>query len=176
MAKSLRHMLKRDLATETPEQLVDLVVRDVASGLAMLADFDVASAPGNERQAMDRVMAAVASSGLAPARLDRLRTAVAEATMNAMEHGNEYRLDRPVRIVVLRTAEDVRVRITDQGDMNRSIAPETPDIEAKLAGSEPPRGWGLFLIAKMVDEVILTSDGGAPTVELVMRLEGGGNE
>jgi anti-sigma regulatory factor (Ser/Thr protein kinase) len=96
-------------------------VDDAASGRAVLAEFDVVSAPGNEREAMDRVAAAVAGSGLAPAPLDPLKTAVGEATMNAMEHGNEYRLDRPVRIVVLRTADDVRVRITDQGDTNRSI-------------------------------------------------------
>ena len=47
-----------------------------------------------------RVESAIAGLGMAPARLERLKTAVAEATMNAMEHGNEYRPDSPVRIRV----------------------------------------------------------------------------
>ena len=34
-------------------------------------------------------------------RLERLKTAVGEATMNAMEHGNRYRADRPVSVRVL---------------------------------------------------------------------------
>ena len=56
-----------------------------------LAAFEVASEPGNERLALARVAEAVAASGLAPARLERLKTAVAEATMNAIEHGNRGR-------------------------------------------------------------------------------------
>ena len=63
----------------------------------VLAEFELPSEPGNEREAIARVAGAVAGLGLEPARLERLKTAVAEATMNAMEHGNEYRADRPVR-------------------------------------------------------------------------------
>ena len=48
-----------------------------------------------------------------------------------------------------------------------------PDLEAKLEGLQRPRGWGLFLIEKMVDEARVTSDGRATTpLELVLRLEG----
>ena len=36
--------------------------------------------------------------------------------MNAMEHGNEYRPDRPVSIRVLRSADRLRVQVTDRGD------------------------------------------------------------
>ena len=50
---------------------------------------------------------------------------------------------------------------------------ETPDLEAKLEGLQKPRGWGLFLIRNMVDDLRVTTDGSNHTVELVMRLEGG---
>ena len=53
------------------------------------------SAPGNERLAMERVAEAVAPLHLPAAKLDRLKTAVAEATMNAMEHGNRFEADLP---------------------------------------------------------------------------------
>ena len=81
----------------------------------MLAEFELASEPGNEREAMARVEGAVAGLGLDPARLERLKTAVAEATMNAMEHGNEYRADRPVSIRVIHAPDRLSVHVTDRG-------------------------------------------------------------
>jgi anti-sigma regulatory factor (Ser/Thr protein kinase) len=143
-----------------------------SSNGTVLADFDLPSAPGNERQAMELVERAVAGIGLQATRLERLKTAVAEATMNAMEHGNEYRPDQPVSIRVLRSADRLRVQVTDRGDAGELADAEEPDLEAKLEGRQKPRGWGLFLIEKMVDEARVTSEGGGRTVELVLRLEG----
>jgi serine phosphatase RsbU (regulator of sigma subunit)/anti-sigma regulatory factor (Ser/Thr protein kinase) len=147
-----------------------------ASNGSVLADFELPSAPGNERQAIERVESAVAELGLDSSRLERLKTAVGEAAMNAMEHGNEYRPDRPVSIRVLVSSDRVRVQVTDHGDAGELAEPETPDLQAKLEGRQKPRGWGLFLIEKMVDEARVTSDGGGRTVELVLRLEGGGDD
>ncbi len=114
----------------------------------------------------------MAGLGLEQARVERLKTAVAEATMNAMEHGNEYRADRPVSIRVLGSDADLRVQVTDLGGAGDLHEPETPDLEAKLEGRQRPRGWGLFLIEKMVDEAHVFSDEGRHTLELVMRLKG----
>jgi anti-sigma regulatory factor (Ser/Thr protein kinase) len=142
----------------------------------LLAEFEVPSSEGNERLAIERVRAVVAPLGLAEQRLQRLETAVGEATMNAMEHGSAYRADRPVGVRVLRRGHDVRVHITDCGGGAggaRSPRYEVPDLEAKLAGLQRPRGWGLFLIQNMVDEMRETSDGTHHTLELAMRLEGG---
>lgn len=44
-----------------------------------LASFAVRSEPGNERLALAQVAGAVAGEGLSPGRLERLKTAVAEA-------------------------------------------------------------------------------------------------
>jgi anti-sigma regulatory factor (Ser/Thr protein kinase) len=95
--------------------------------------------------------------------------------MNAMEHGSAYRADRPVAVRVLRRGDAVRVHITDRGGAPPSRRHEVPDLEAKLAGLQRPRGWGLFLIQNMVDEMRETSDGSVHTLELAMRLEGGGD-
>jgi serine phosphatase RsbU (regulator of sigma subunit)/anti-sigma regulatory factor (Ser/Thr protein kinase) len=150
-------------------------VSDSSNG-SVLADFELPSAPGNERQAIELVEGAVADIGLGSARLERLKTAVAEATMNAMEHGNEYRPDRPVSIRVLHSADRLRVQVTDRGGAGDLAETEAPDLEAKLEGRQKPRGWGLFLIEKMVDEARVTTEGGGHTVELVVRLEGGGHD
>ena len=140
----------------------------------VLADFSVPSEPGNERHATEVVTGAIKDVGLAGQRLERLKTAVGEATMNAMEHGNDYRPEVPVKIRVLSSEADLVVRITDQGG---SPVPdpdeEVPDLEAKLEGLQTPRGWGLFLIKNMVDEMNVTSDESHHTIEVVMHLEGG---
>jgi serine phosphatase RsbU (regulator of sigma subunit)/anti-sigma regulatory factor (Ser/Thr protein kinase) len=137
--------------------------------------FEVASEPGNEREASERVAEAVASLGLPPASLERLKTAVAEAAMNAIEHGNESRPELPVEIRVQTVDGVLRVRIVDQG-AGELPEPETPDLEAKLAGLQKPRGWGLYLIRSMVDDVRIETDGAHHAIELFVRLEGDTHE
>ena len=144
----------------------------------MLADLTLPSQPGNERIAMEQVAEAVEGLHMSSKRVEQLKTAVAEATMNAMEHGNHYLPDRPVAIKVLASQAALSVRITDHGGTR--IPPsetgiEVPDIEAKLAELQTPRGWGLFLIRHMVDEMNISSDESHHTVELIMYLKGEGN-
>ena len=90
-----------------------------AAPAGVLAEFDVPSAEGNERLAIERVSDAVSGLGIPESRLERLKTAVGEATMNAMEHGSGYREDRPVKVRVLSGDGSVRVQITDLGGRAR---------------------------------------------------------
>lgn len=138
-------------------------------GWEHIAEFSMTSAPDNERLAMEQVAEAVADLGLPALRLERLKTAVAEATMNAMEHGNAYRADRPTRISIRCNANMLSVRIFDYG-AGPDQAAETPDLEAKLAGLQTPRGWGLHLIQHMVDDVRVNQEGEQHVVELIVRL------
>jgi serine phosphatase RsbU (regulator of sigma subunit)/anti-sigma regulatory factor (Ser/Thr protein kinase) len=136
-----------------------------------LVAFEVASDLGNERAAAERVVDAVAPLGLAAPVVDRLRTVVAEATMNAIEHGNGCRSEVPVRLAVAASPDALTVRVVDQGGATELPDAETPDIEAKLAGLQTPRGWGLYLMRAMVDDLEVTSDGDERTVELTIRLD-----
>jgi serine phosphatase RsbU (regulator of sigma subunit)/anti-sigma regulatory factor (Ser/Thr protein kinase) len=137
-----------------------------------LAEFSLPSKPGTEREIMDRVATAVADLDIPKDRLDELKTAVSEAAMNAIEHGNEGRADLPVAVEVLTSGHDLKVRITDQGGEGAIPEVETPDLEAKLEGLQKPRGWGLFLIKNMVDDMNVESNGSHHTVELVLHLKG----
>lgn len=135
-----------------------------------LAQFDLPSVPGNEREAMRRVDEAIAGVGLSQRRRDQLKTAVAESVMNAIEHGNQNRADLMVEVEVLASPRTLLVRIADQG-LNKHIPqPQMPDLDAKLAGKQSPRGWGLFLIEKMVDRMRAYTDESHHTVELEMDL------
>lgn len=146
--------------------------RLVAAGMdsvQVLAHFEIASQPGNERQAMERVAALVSNLNLPATKLERLKTAVSEATMNAMEHGNHYSPDMPVEISVSVSPQTVNVSITDHGGGKEIPESETPDLEAKLAGLQSPRGWGLYLIKNMMDEMRVSSDDEHHTIELVLH-------
>ena len=142
------------------------------AGWRTLARVSLPSEPGNERQAIQEVATAVQDLGLPHSRLEGLKTAVAEATMNAIEHGNQYRPELQVDIQILASEEAVIVRISDQGSGLPMPEPQVPDLEAKIAGSQSPRGWGLFLIGKLVDHTNIVQDEDRHTLELVLHRKG----
>ena len=142
------------------------------AGDRLLAEFSIPSEQGNEKEAIEQVVEAVKGIRLPAASLEKLKTAVGEATMNAMEHGNHYQVDKPVTVKVYASNERLRVAITDHGGGQQVPEPETPDLEAKLLGQQSPRGWGLFLIQNMVDEMNIVTDEVHHTVELSFNLNG----
>lgn len=154
---------------------VPLTPAEVVPGARrVLARFTVASAMGNEREAMAGVTEAVGGLGLPGPRLEALRTAVAEAAMNAIEHGHGGDASLLVEIAVVVDDHDLVVRITDQGGADVPVDVAEPDLEAKLRGEQAPRGWGLFLIRSMVDDVRVADDDREHTIELVMHLADAG--
>lgn len=138
-----------------------------------LAELFIPSVPGNERLAMEQVAQAVQELHLSGRQLEHLKTAVAEATMNAMEYGNHYQPDVPAIIQVQASAGRLVVQISDQGQGPAAIEAAVPDLEAKLAGLQTPRGWGLFLIKNLVDEMHVITNDSHHTVELIFNLEEG---
>ncbi len=160
-------------AGEQEDDITLVTLRRSAADHVQLDEFNLQSEPGNEREAMRRVERAVAPLDVPPKRLEQLKTAVAEATMNAMEHGNGYDAEIPVHLSVAAGRDAVTVRITDQGGARSIPDVSVPDLDAKLAGEQTPRGWGLFLIRNMVDEMTVSGDERNHTVELRLHLGGG---
>lgn len=138
----------------------------------VLATFAIPSLEGNEVLAIEKVVDAVGSLELGPRQLERLKTAVGETVMNAIEHGNRNDPSLDVEVDVRATEAALRVKVSDHGGDTEMPDVETPDLDAKIAGEQTPRGWGLFLIEKMVDEVRTDRQNGTHTVELVLNREG----
>jgi anti-sigma regulatory factor (Ser/Thr protein kinase) len=145
--------------------------------------FELPSEPGNERLALARVADSVRGLGLPEGRLEKLKTAVAEATMNAIEHGNKNRAEIPVEVEVTLDGDEIIVAISDQGGEEfagtasaeafaTTSSAEEPDLLKKLDGGQSPRGWGLFLIRNMVDAMDVTTNGQRHTIWLTMRTGG----
>jgi len=115
-------------------------------------ELAVPSRPGFEQVAMEAAAAVAKLMGFSEDRIEDLKTAVEEACMNAIEHGN--REDDDVKVLVELIADDskLQVDIHDRGSgLHGEI--QKPDIDAKMARKQTSRGWGLFLIQKLMDEV-----------------------
>jgi anti-sigma regulatory factor (Ser/Thr protein kinase) len=137
---------------------------------SVLADFVLPSTPGSERRAMEQVAGCARATGIRPAALERLKTAVAEAALNAIEHGNHFRAELPVQVRVACCPAALRVEICDRGEDEIRPCDDQPGLEAKLADAPPVRGWGLFLIQRMVDEMKVRNECEGHVVELTMYL------
>jgi serine/threonine-protein kinase RsbW len=127
---------------------------------------------GYEKVAMSTAAAVAKLHGLRPDRIEDLKTAVAEACINAIEHGN--RLNEKLSVGVILSASDdvLEVKVIDDGKGMRSQPPK-PDIDRKMHGEEDPRGMGMFLIQALVDEAewVAGTDGKSSYVRLVIRLD-----
>jgi len=127
---------------------------------------------GYEKVAMSAAAAVAKLVGFREERIEDLKTAVAEACINAIEHGN--RLNEKLSVgVVLSAGEDaLEVKVIDDGKGMKK-QPVKPDIDRKMHGEEDPRGMGMFLIQALVDEAewVAGSDGKSSYVRLVIRLD-----
>ena len=139
----------------------------------LLTQWTMPSIPDSERLAVERLEAALQPLQLSTQQLERIKTATAEAAMNAMEHGNQYRPDKIVTFQVLTSTDSLLIRVRDQGEGQFCPIdiPQTPDLGAKLSGQELPRGWGLFLIQQLVDKLNVVNGDHSHTIELTIRLK-----
>ena len=106
---------------------------------------------GFEKIAMSTASSVAKLMGFAPDRVEDLKTAVAEACINAMEHGNKLDESLIVGVFLSMNETSLEVKVLDTG----TGPPEgvhTPDMDKKMHGEEASRGMGMFLIQSLVDE------------------------
>jgi len=107
---------------------------------------------GYERMAMGTVAAFAKSVGFVSSRIEDLKTAVAEACINAVQHGNKGRSNARV-IVTMQFKEGVlHVSVFDEGEGTKK-RPKDPDIMRIIEQLDPPTGFGTFLMRQLMDEV-----------------------
>lgn len=106
---------------------------------------------GYEKVAMNTAASVARLMGFAEERVEDLKTAVAEACINAMEHGNKLDQGLSVGVFLSMDEDSLEVKVTDTGEGPKSGA-HTPDMDKKMHGEEEARGMGMFLIQALVDE------------------------
>ncbi|MBV8674546.1 MAG: ATP-binding protein [Acidobacteriaceae bacterium] len=126
---------------------------------------------GYEKVAMSTAASMAALMGFSKDRIEDLKTAVAEACINAIEHGNNLNDSLTVGVVLSTSDDQLEVKVIDDGAGIRSN-PVAPDIDRKVHGEEDPRGMGMFLIQALVDEAEWhKGPPGKSFVRLVIKLD-----
>ena len=127
---------------------------------------------GYEKVAMSTAASVAKLMGFRDDRIEDLKTAVAEACINAIEHGNRLNEGLSVGVVLSAGEDSLEVKVMDDGKGLKNLPPK-PDIDKKIHGEEDPRGMGMFLIQALVDEAewVAGSNGKSSYVRLVIRLD-----
>jgi len=127
---------------------------------------------GYEKVAMSTAAAVAKLLGFREERIEDLKTAVAEACINAIEHGNLLNEGLSVGVVLSSVDDGLEVKVIDDGKGLKKL-PAKPDIDRKIHGEEDPRGMGMFLIQALVDEAewVKGSNGRSSYVRLLIRLD-----
>jgi serine/threonine-protein kinase RsbW len=107
---------------------------------------------GFEKIAMNTAASVAQLMGFQDDRIEDLKTAISEACINAMEHGNKLDETLSVGVILSISKDFLEVKVLDSGDGPQEHIAQ-PDIDKKMHGEEAPRGMGMFLIESLVDEV-----------------------
>ena len=99
-------------------------------------------------------------------RIEDLKTAVGEAVINAIEHGNQFNVD--IRVLITLTIQDdaLALHVVDEGRQ-----PIPADVMAGRTDRSDNRGWGMFLIKNLVDKVEVLAAPNRNEIRMVIYLE-----
>ncbi len=139
----------------------------------ILIEFTLPGGPGDEREAQDRVVAAVQALRLSTIRLHELKSAVAEAMLKFIAHGQHRRTEGPEQIRVCVSGAQLAIAAGISGqDGETNCAPPALDLAVKLRDQPSPPGWGFFLVEKMTDDSRSAPPAARHTLELFIYPEG----
>lgn len=127
------------------------------------------SALGVEKVAMDFAAAVAKTMNFPADRVEDLKTAVAEACTNAIEHGNK--MDASTKIGISLTVDKGRLQVAVQDEGAGIGQVPTPNIDSQIDGKTETRGWGIFLIKSLMDEVSFESTPEGNVVKMIIHLE-----
>ena len=121
-------------------------------------ELSLPSELGYEVIARDAVAAFARRLGLASDRIEDLKTALSEACINAIEHGNSLRPELRVQISCRFEDERQIIEVMDQGIRLYTSRSAPLSINDKIAGLGSFRGMGLLLISQLCDEAGFVPD------------------
>ncbi len=126
---------------------------------------------GYERIAMACSGTFAKMAGFGAERIEDLKSAVAEACVNAMQHGNKGHPEARVVVNMNFTDDTFTVSVIDQGEGMPEV-PEFAGIVRIIEENEPTTGLGVFMIQRLVDHVTfnqMTPDGHKVTMEMKLN-------
>lgn len=128
-----------------------------------LIEVYLAGQPGVDQLAWNYVAGVVRSFNLAPADLERLQTTIVETMLKAIEPSPNYRSDLPVPIRLRASYKILTEPTSAQKDVSGLIA--------NMPAQESLRGWGFFLIERVVDNSQTPLENSTHSIELFLYRE-----
>ena len=99
-------------------------------------------------------------------KIDEVKLAIIEATINAFEHSNSD--DKKVEINFIADKNVLTIKIHDKGIGYDESKVKEPKIKEKIK-SDYKRGWGLSLMKELMDSVEIVKDETGCTVIMTKR-------
>ena len=138
--------------------------------MGKLVEMHIPNILGSEKEAIKKAVSIARKMGFNDDRVEDLKTALAEACVNAIEHGNKFDINSKVGITIASDDTALEVTIHDEGD---GIDPEKiPKKREEPNGFPIRRGYGIFLIRNLMNETTFASEPGKGNdVKMIMHLE-----
>ncbi|MEM7028041.1 MAG: ATP-binding protein [Chloroflexota bacterium] len=108
--------------------------------------IQIPSVMGYEKKVISQIASLASQIAFPPAKIDDLRTALGEAIINAIEHGNGFLEECPVTILVEHSKQSLIIEVRDTAKV------PIPKVPLTHLPRDDHRGWGLPLIQYLADE------------------------
>lgn len=125
-------------------------------------EISIPSELGYEKTVMAAVTDLAQKMDFSTERIDNLKTALSEAVINAIEHGNQLKAELGVQTIACLETEGLVLKVVDQA---RCPLPSLPAFRVERADN---RGWGLLLIQNLMDEVKAITTPGRNELQMIM--------
>ncbi len=135
-------------------------------------EWRIPSRIGCEKRMMRNVAAAIAGCCPDEERTEEMATAVAEACLNAIEHGNRLVSRLPVIVRLSVDSEKYSIRVFDQGNVVPENLPGSLTLRDRWQADQP-RGWGLLIIDRLADRFAFARVEGRVCLEMIFFKRGG---
>ena len=118
--------------------------------MEQLVELKLPNILGSEKVAIEKAVTIAEKMGFSMDKIEDLKTAIGEACINAIEHGNKFDENTQVGITFAKDDTSLQVVVHDEGD---GIDPKKiPKNRTDSDGLPRRRGYGVFLISNLVHE------------------------
>jgi len=118
--------------------------------MEQLVELQLPNILGSEKVAIEKAGTIARDMGFSKDRIEDLKTAIAEACINAIEHGNKF--DQSTKVGITFAADDTSLQVVVHDNGNGINPEKIPKKRVAENGFPKRRGYGVFLISNLVNE------------------------
>jgi serine/threonine-protein kinase RsbW len=138
--------------------------------MEQLVELQLPNILGSEKVAIEKAVTIARDMGFSKDRIEDLKTAIAEACINAIEHGNKF--DQSTKVGITFAADDTSLQVVVHDNGNGIDPDKIPKKRVGENGFPKRRGYGVFLISNLVNEFTFDNKSGeGNNVKMLIHLD-----